>query len=61
MILPIPDSIAGGLQSSFDAVEKAGTNMIVLPTITYQRIAELIPAEYEAWEVAEYTLLQRGR
>lgn len=61
VVLPIPDSIVDGLQSSFDAVEDAGANVVVLPTITYQRIAELIPAEYESREVAEYTLLQRGR
>lgn len=60
VVLPIPEDIAGGLESSFKAVEKVGANTIVMPTITYQRLADLISPEYEVWEVAEYSLLQRG-
>ncbi len=59
VVLPIPESIAGNLQSSFETVTTAGADVIVLPAITYQRITELIPAGFVAEEVGEYTLLQK--
>ena len=61
VVLPVPDSIAGKLQSSFDAVTEEGVNVMILPTIAYQRIAEMILEEYETSEVGDYTLLRKVR
>lgn len=60
VVLPIPDDIVAKLPDALEAVKRGGANVIVLPRIAYQRIAERIPSEYQVEEVADYTLLCRS-